>query len=186
MAANSTRRELLIGVAALGSMSITRAASLRTLGSNGRINVAVVGLGGRGNNLLDYVLHRIEERGDVQVIALCDVYQKRLNASRDRAARHGQDPKIYTIHQELLSRQDLDAVFIATPDHWHGPISLLAMERGLDVYCEKPMTHTLDEARTVAHTAKKGDAYFRSECNRHPGTAGTRFANWFNPVLSGK
>lgn len=151
MELRSSRRELLWGAAGLAALS---KASARPLGSNDRIHAAVIGVGGRGTNLLDYVLHRVQERADVQVIALCDVYQKRLDAACARAKKFGQDPKQYSLHQELLDRGDLDVVFIATPDHWHAPITLLAMDRGLDVYCEKPMTHTLDEAKAVVEKAK--------------------------------
>ena len=82
----------------------------------------------------------------MQIVAVCDVYQKRL----DNAAKLAGDVKQYTYHQELLERTDLDAVIIATPDHWHAPITLAALERSLDVYCEKPVTHTAEQSFAVA------------------------------------
>ena len=84
-------------------------------------------------------------------MALCDVYQKRLNM----ALRKAPGAKTYVHHQEVLQRSDIDAVFIATPDHWHAPITLAAMESGKDVYVEKPMTHTVEESKVVAHRAKE-------------------------------
>ena len=84
-------------------------------------------------------------------MAICDVYQKRLSM----ASAQGPGAKTYVHHQEVLQRTDIDAVFIATPDHWHAPITLAAMESGKDVYVEKPMTHTVEESKVVAHRAKE-------------------------------
>lgn len=117
------------------------------LGANDRINAGFVGLGGRGSWLQRMTIRRAEEKKDVEVVALCDVYAKRLAEAQERSP----EAKTYAIHQELLERGGLDALFIATPDHWHAPITLLALEKGLDVYCEKPMTHTWEEAKEVAH-----------------------------------
>src|SRR5450755_3531214 len=143
MSANSaaTRRDFLkCSLAGAGVL-----ASGRAMGANDRINVGVIGLGGRGSYLLDMVLHRVAEKSDVQVAALCDPYQARLN----KAAAKVPGAKTYAHHQELLQHPGLNAVTIATPDHWHAPIALAALDRGLEVYCEKPMTHTLEEARVV-------------------------------------
>jgi predicted dehydrogenase len=111
--------------------------------------VAVIGLGGRGSILLDLILEHRTNKADVEVVALCDVYQRRLNA----ASKKVPGAKTYTHHQDLLQRSDIDAVFIATPDQWHAPITMTAMLSGKDVYVEKPITHTLEEAKVVAHKA---------------------------------
>lgn len=143
MSANSaaTRRDFLkCSLAGAGVL-----ASGRAMGANDRINVGMIGLGGRGSYLFDMVLHRVAEKSDVQVAALCDPYQARLS----KAATKVPAAKTYTHHQELLAHPGLNAVVIATPDHWHAPITLAALDRGLEVYCEKPMTHTLEEARVV-------------------------------------
>ena len=117
----------------------------RAVAANDRIRVGVIGIGGRGTFHLQAALRRARDKGDVEVAALCDVYQARL----DRAASRAPGAKTYVHHQELLQHPGLDAVMIATPDHWHAPITLAALDKGLDVYCEKPMTHTLEEARVV-------------------------------------
>src|ERR1019366_8105021 len=88
---------------------------------------------------------------DIEVVALCDVYQKRIGM----ASAKFPGAKTYMHHEELLQRSDIDAVFVATPDHWHAPITLAAMESGKDVYVEKPMTHTVEEGKVVAHRAKE-------------------------------
>jgi predicted dehydrogenase len=155
-----TRRDVLriaaAGSTIAGSIATGRARSAaRVVGANGKINTAVIGVGGRGSYLLQRALHRAQEKNDVAIVALCDVYQHRLTAAQEAARKQGHDPKTYTLHQELLQRTDLDAVMIATPDHWHAPITLAAFDRGLDVYCEKPMTHTVEEAEVVAAKARE-------------------------------
>lgn len=113
--------------------------------------MALIGLGARGNDHLALLLEHRAHKRDIEIVALCDVYQKRLSM----AARKVPEAKTHVHHQELLQRSDIDAVFIATPDHWHAPITLAAMESGKDVYVEKPMTHTVEESKTVAHKAKE-------------------------------
>jgi predicted dehydrogenase len=121
------------------------------LGANDRINVALIGVGCRGSDHLDLLLQHRRIKPDIEIVAICDVYQKRQNM----ALRRAPGAKTYTHHQEVLERTDIDAVFIATPDHWHAPITLAAMESGKDVYVEKPMTHTVEESKVVAHRAKE-------------------------------
>jgi predicted dehydrogenase len=123
----------------------------RVLGANDRINVALIGLGQRGSSLLDLVLQHRANKPDVEVVALCDVYEKRLRMAASKVP----GAKTYVHHQEVLQRSDIDVVFIATPDHSHAPITLAAMESGKDVYVEKPMTHTVEESKEVAHRAKE-------------------------------
>ena len=136
---------------ALGGAAANRPAAGRVIGANDRVNVGVVGVGGRGSSLTRLLLRMAEERGDVQVVAVCDVYEKRRRAAQERSKA-----EFSTLdYRELISRPDIDAVVIATPDHWHGKIALEAMEQGKDVYLEKPMCHTIEEAREVAARAKK-------------------------------
>ncbi|MBN2327640.1 MAG: Gfo/Idh/MocA family oxidoreductase [Candidatus Omnitrophica bacterium] len=123
----------------------------RVIGANNRIRTGFIGLGGRGSWLQRLTIRHIEENQDSDIVALCDVYARRLNEAHER----NPEAKTYRYHQELLDRSDLDAVFIATPDHWHAPITLMALERGLDVYCEKPMTLYWEEAKEVARRAKQ-------------------------------
>jgi predicted dehydrogenase len=145
---NINRRDLLRYAATATAASAL--STKRIFGANGKINTGVIGLGGRGTWLMKMALKRAETSNDVAIVALCDVYQKRLGEAQAIARKQNHDPKTYSHHQELLARTDLDAVLIATPDHWHAPITLAALDRGFDVYCEKPMTHTVEEAAVVA------------------------------------
>lgn len=145
-------RRNFMKAAALSGTSLSAAPALgRVLGANDRINVGLIGIGARGSDHLDYLLQHRENKPDIEIVALCEVYQKRLN----EAARKARRAKTYVHHQEVLARSDIDVVFIVTPDHSHAPITLAAMESGKDVYVEKPMTHTVEEGKAVAHRAKE-------------------------------
>ena len=148
---NPNRRSFLKKAAMGGAALAAAPAWQRALGANDRINVALIGLGARGSDHLSLVLQHRDNRHDIEIVALCDVYQKRLTMAAARVP----GAKSYVHHQEVLQRSDIDAVFIATPDHWHAPITLAAMESGKDVYVEKPMTHTAEESKTVARKTKE-------------------------------
>jgi len=145
-----SRRGMLQRVGAITTALAARPAWGRVLGANDRINVAVIGLGARGTDHMDLLKQHRENKADIEVVALCDVYEKRVRM----ASAKFPGAKTYTHHEDLLQRSDIDAVFIATPDHWHAPITLAALDSGKDVYVEKPMTHTVEEGKAVAHRAR--------------------------------
>lgn len=160
-----TRRGFLktTGVAA----GVLSAASWRRVyGASERIRVGVIGVGGMGSGHLRALLERSEEYG-CEVAAVCDVYRRRLNRARETS---GADA--YPDYRELLARDDIDAVFVVTPDHWHSTISIQAMESGKHVYCEKPMTLTVEQAFEVRDAVRKYGKVFQVGPNR---TADDRF-----------
>ncbi|MBI3736669.1 Gfo/Idh/MocA family oxidoreductase [Candidatus Sumerlaeota bacterium] len=124
--------------------------SARKLGD--KINVGMIGQGGRGSHLLGQFL---AQKNLCQVVAVCDVYQRRVTRAKETCAKRGVDVKTTTNYMDILDMPEVDVVVVATPDHWHAPISIAAMHRGKDVYCEKPMTHTIPEAREMAETSIK-------------------------------
>jgi predicted dehydrogenase len=130
---------------AAGAAAQNTPAAGAVAGANSRINIGMIGVGGRGSSLLRLILAMAEERGDLQVTAVCDVYEKRKRLAQERSKA----PFATLDHRELLARPDVDAVVIATPDHWHGRMALDALDAGKDVYLEKPMCHTIEEARSV-------------------------------------
>jgi predicted dehydrogenase len=149
---NKLSRRGFLKTTAVGGAALTAAPARGIpIGANDRINVACIGLGARGSDHLNLLLQHRANKPDIEIVALCDVYQKRLSM----ASRKAPGAKTYLHHQEVLQRKDIDAVFIATPDHWHAPITLTAMESGKDVYVEKPMTHTVEDSKVVSHKAKE-------------------------------
>ena len=119
-----SRRGMLKGVGVMTAAVAARPVWGRVLGASDRINVAVIGLGARGSDHMDLLRQHRENKPDIEVVALCDVYQKRLNM----ASAKFPGAKTYTHHEDLLQRPDIDAVFLATPDHWHAPITLAALD----------------------------------------------------------
>jgi len=176
---NATRRAFLKSLSAAAIISAWGCAGPQRLSPNERIRVGFVGLGGRG-----YVLLRqFYSQPDVDIVALCDVQSEHY---RDRPwgqgtafghhaakaalyeayaseakSRTRPEIRLYSDYRVLCAQSDIDAVVIATPDHWHALCTLDALEHRKDVYCEKPLTHTFREGRLVYRAAKKSGSVFQ-------------------------
>jgi predicted dehydrogenase len=109
-----------------------------------KIGTGFIGVGGQGTYHLKEMVKRAKEEGSVEVKAVCDIYEPRK--ARAKAISNAD---VYHNYRDLLAREDIDAVVIASPDHWHAQMSLDALDAGKDVYVEKPFTYTIDEARRV-------------------------------------
>ncbi|HOZ47296.1 MAG TPA: Gfo/Idh/MocA family oxidoreductase, partial [Candidatus Hydrogenedentes bacterium] len=122
----------------------------RLLKDHEPIGLAVIGVGGQGNSHFQDHCKSEHEGANTRMRAVCDVFQKRLD-HRQRWAERMLERKVdtYMDYRKVLERDDVDGVVIATPDHWHASISIDAMRAGKDVYCEKPMTLTIEEAIAV-------------------------------------
>src|SRR4030088_2015139 len=125
-------------------------ATARVIGANDKINIGVIGTGGRGSYVASEFAKLGAKDGSCQIVAVCDVYEKRKRANAEKYNVKG-----YLDYREVLNRDDVDAVIIATPDHWHAPIAIAAMDKGKDVYLEKPMCHTIEQARMLVQTVKE-------------------------------
>ncbi|RLS29344.1 MAG: gfo/Idh/MocA family oxidoreductase [Planctomycetota bacterium] len=161
MASSLSRRLLLRAAASAGPALFTLSlGGRRVLGANDRLDIGIIGVGGRGGANLDAVAGE-------NIVALCDVDEQRLTAAGGRfpAAERFAD------YRAMLAEAKLDAVVISTPDHHHAPATVRALQRGLHVYCEKPLTHTVAEARLVAKiAAQKGVAtQMGTQNHEHPG-----------------
>jgi len=133
--------------------SLAAAASSRSwaAGANDRIRVAIIGTGTRGNELLtSWLSHE-----DSAVVALCDVASDRLEKPLATLAAAGQQAARYADYRRILERKDVDAVVIATPDHWHGPMTVEACQAGKDVYCEKPVSNQIAPALAMLDAARQ-------------------------------
>jgi predicted dehydrogenase len=151
----STRRQFLertagtvAGVSLAGAVrpaeaAQTAKAASRVLGANDRIRLGFIGCGMQFQDLLRRgFLPRRERQGDIEFVEVCDVWQPRVDNAKAKtgAERGGRD------YQAVLARADIDGVVIVVPDHLHYPIARAALLAGKDVYLEKPMTYTIDEA----------------------------------------
>ena len=136
-------------------------------GANEKLNIAILGPGGRAQEHLRILLRMKKENKPVDIIGLCDVWDgndevKRglyYSAKKCGLDHEGKDKdRITKDYRRILDCKDVNVVLIATPDHWHAKMSIDAMEAGKDVYCEKPMTHTIEEARRVTETDQADQA----------------------------
>ncbi|MGV3516145.1 Gfo/Idh/MocA family protein [Luteitalea sp.] len=126
----------------------------RVLGANDRINFAVVGVKGMGGGHLRNLSGEMTQNDNVQVVAICDVWSKaRATAIKNANLTEAQ---AFAHYDKMLSAvgKDIDAVVVATPDHWHAALTIASLQAGKHVYVEKPMTHTLDEAFKIQGVAK--------------------------------
>lgn len=121
---------------------------------NDNINIALIGAGGMGTEDTKTAL-RVP---GAKFVAVCDLYDGRLKDAKDR---WGSDLFTTRSYKEILARKDVDAVIIATPDHWHKQISIDALKAGKHVYCEKPMVHSIDEGHDVIAAQKQSGKVFQ-------------------------
>lgn len=136
-------------VAAASAAAFTAKSFAQVKGANERLKVGVIGCGGMAGAHIDGLL-KAKDAMNIELAAVCDVFDKR----RDNfAQRTGGKP--YSNYKQLLDDKTLDYVLIATPEHWHAQITLDALNAGKHVYVEKPMTHTVEEAKKVVAKLKQ-------------------------------
>lgn len=141
---------LIVGGATL--LSRVRLASAVTSGSpNGDLRIAVVGLNGQGAGYI----RTFAGMPGTKLVALCDADEAVLNQRAQEAEAGGAKPTRYRDYRRLLEDRDVDAVVIATPNHWHSLMTIWALEAGKDVYVEKPLSHNVWEGRQAVEAAKK-------------------------------
>ncbi|MEZ0268487.1 MAG: Gfo/Idh/MocA family protein [Phycisphaerae bacterium] len=156
----SSRRSILKAAAALAGPMIVapRVLGLDGVAPSNRIAIGFIGVGNHGHN---YNLKSFLNESDMQAVAVCDVYADRAKAAAATAEKkQGAGCRQYGDFRELLAAKDIDAVCISTPDHWHVPISTMAIEAGKDVMCEKP-TLTIAEGRALTELVKKSGKVFQ-------------------------
>ncbi len=137
MLATTTRRSLL-----------TAASAMRIMGANDRLKLGIVGTGGRGQ----YLMRSLNKMQDQDWVAVCDVY----DARRDQAEKiTGRSVAKYGDHRRLLEHKEIDAVIVATPDHWHAPVAIDALRACKDVYVEKPMVHTPKDGMALVKAVRE-------------------------------
>lgn len=141
--ANKISRRAFVSASA-ASIVATAASANRVLGANNRLRVGIIGCGGLAQGAHIPSLMRMKEADNVEIVAVCDVYQKRLDQA---AATTGAAP--VKDYRAMLDNKDVDYVTIVTPEHWHARMTLDAADAGKHIYCEKPMTWSIEQAKQV-------------------------------------
>lgn len=162
----------------VGLNTLTSAEQSRIIGANDKIRMGFIGIGNRGSQLLELFM----KNKDVEIVALCDIYEPYLQRDRSKvdpryladragtvpemAEKFPVQPKLYNDYRKLLEDKNIDAVCIATPDHWHAIMMIDAVKAGKDVYVEKPLTQTIKEGRTMVNVWKASDRVVAVGLNR--------------------
>ncbi len=183
MSRNSRRDFITKSSAAIAGVSVGLNAfssnqSKRIFGSNEKIRMGFIGIGNRGSQLLNIFM----KYEDCQVAALCDVYEPYVLRDRSKVSKKSLEllggripklgetfsntPKMYKDYRDLLADKDIDAVCIATPDHWHALQTVHAIQAGKDVYVEKPLTQSIFEGRKMVDAQKASNQVVAVGLNR--------------------
>jgi len=145
----TTRRSFVKQAAAGSAVALSSLAASEVLGASDRIRIGVIGVGGMGTGHLSALVKRARE-DNIQVPVVCDVYQRRVERAQEICKGEG-----CSDYRKVIDRNDIDAVLIATPDHWHAKIAIEALESGKHVYVEKPMTHTVEQALALRNAVRR-------------------------------
>jgi len=132
----------------------------RILGANGRLQMGFIGLGNRGDQVHEGFL----EYGDSQTVAICDLRDDYLDFAATKSRSH---PARYKDYRKLLENKDVEAVAIASPDHWHALMFIDACHAGKDVYVEKPLSLTVSEGRRMVQVANETKRVVQVGIQRH-------------------
>jgi predicted dehydrogenase len=170
MSRKSLTRRTFVQSAAVGAtaLSLSPAAYSRVLGANDRIGVGFLGVGGRCQQHIDVILELQKENKGVVPVAVCDVWDGEIKpgvikgrglypSAKRCGIKEDDKDRVTKDYRRILDLKDVDVVCIATPDHWHAKMSIDAAAAKKHIYCEKPMTKTIDEAHAVVDAAKKND-----------------------------
>ncbi len=149
-----TRRNFLqntaVAAAAISTATAVVAAPQAATGPNDRLRIAFIGLGERCGAHVGSAIQIHKELGNIEIAAVCDVFNRyRQQFSEKIRTETKQTPKEISDYRDIINDPSIDAVVIATPDHWHAKQTIDALRAGKHVYCEKPMTHSVDEALAV-------------------------------------
>ena len=152
MQSKETKRRTFLKSASVGAMALGVTSRATHANENRKLVVGVIGTGGMGSSHT----RELASRQDVEVAYVCDVDKKRLaNAAKEVESRAGKVPQTVTDMRRILDDSRVDAVYIATPDHWHAPAAILALDAGKHVYVEKPCCHNIHEGRLMAAAVQR-------------------------------
>jgi len=155
-----TRREFARTLAAVSTTAAL--SSFRVFGANDRVRLGFIGVGNRGDQVLDAFL----KHSDAEVVAVCDIYEPYLDFAAQKA---GTNPRRFRDYRRLLELNDLDAVGISTPDHWHALQTIQACQAGKDVYIEKPTSLRVAEGRAMVQAVQRHKRVCQAGLHRRSG-----------------
>ncbi len=178
MTQDGTTRRGFIRKCAAATFAAPLVVNSRVFGANDKIVMGCIGMGGRGRGDMNSFM----SFGDVRVVAVCDVVDDHVNMAKSMVDRKygSKDCTAYKDFREVVARNDIDAILIGTPDHWHEIISIAAMKNGKDVYCEKPETLTVRQGREMVKAARRYGRVFSGGSQRVWGDY-----NWFHKMIYG-
>ena len=153
------RREFVAGGAAL----FTARAYSQIAGSTDRLRIGVIGGGAQGSAHMR-ALVKMRETDNLEIAAVCDIYKPR--AERASQLTGG---KIVPDYRHLLDNRDIDYILVASPEHWHAKMVLDAIDAGKHVYCEKPMTHTIEESKRIVDRMRSAKVKAPGRCAGYVG-----------------
>lgn len=180
-----SRRDFMKSTAAQAAATVLAApAALMASGANGRVRVGLIGTGGRGQTHLDLLLGMHRRGLAIEPAAVCDVFTRHRQRAKEKleSAIPG-DFLVTTDYRDVLARSDIDAVCIATPDHWHAKIATDALAAGKHVYCEMPMVHALADAPALVSTWQASQRVMQVGVQR---TSDGRYREANRAIQSGK
>lgn len=138
------------GIAAFGStLGMSARSYSRIIGANERMHLGVIGCGGMANGHMRALL-AMKQSDNVEIDGVCDVYTNRLDRAKELT-----QAKAFTNYKDILDQKQIDYVLIATPEHWHYQMTLDAIDAGKHIYVEKPMTHTIEQARDIVQKVSR-------------------------------
>ena len=143
-------RRCFLRAAAIAPVAWTARSYAKIIGANDRISIGFIGAGGMGTNHLN-AIRDLKQSANVEAIAVADCWKQRA----DIGAKVVGASDSYSDYRRVLDRNDVDYVTIATPEHWHARMTLAALDAGKAVYCEKPLTHNIEEALRVVKRQKE-------------------------------
>jgi predicted dehydrogenase len=172
------RRTFLKVVGATLASPVIMGANSRVFGANGRVQMGVIGVGTRGNQVYDAFMHN----KDVTFVTACDVKKNAVSEFVQKAEKGGTKLTGVGDYRRVLDNKDVEAVLITTPDHWHGPILADALSAGKDVYVEKPVSNTIEAALKMVSDVKASKRVVQVGCQQRDWT---HFQAWQKKVVEG-
>jgi predicted dehydrogenase len=176
------RRNFLIN-GSLSTAAIFSAIHVPASSQDKKLKVGVIGVGWYGMVITEAAF----KAGGIEVLAICDVDSEHLKNSADKLEKlQGKRPKTYILYSDLLDHKGLEAVFIGTQPHWHALQFIAACEKGLDIYCEKPLAYDVNEGLAMIKAAQKAGNYVQVGFQRRQSEAFAKVKSLINEDVAGK